>query len=465
MPVKIKLFFIIGLLLPILLLSAVRPAYAIYSPMIAEQVAVIKSHVRAARQNSAVIQGGGDQLADYMNKALEQDRQLREQGHVTGLPSRFNWAYGVVMKDSFIDLFWPDLAFLDPLFMAFNLMPSNGFRPISTCMRNDIWELQDLKDTVSLEMLKAYLILDSDMGNTLLEDYRWLREQITILRQHADYSTAKPLTVADPDNPGQTIKMSTRKYLFGSEDAVDYYAFSWTEEGCPEQDIGVALDQVERSWNVLLNAGRRQEWGNIWALAQKRARALAAEWIRNNALSLTIGGKNGGDLRSLLKGGKGGGWDRFTNDMLRFKNDLVGMTWDRIKTVFDPEGFKNTAEWEDFKAWSKSTFTNSPYIEMKKAMNSYEALNAYQVNLKTSQNQLNQIETQFYYNLQFNSVSDNTLIEMDNVLTQLNDKIKQGFEGKGEQGGPALPTICQKVQAVSKNQCINKSDLPLPKCN
>jgi len=355
-------------------------AYAIYSPTISNRVDLIRQDVSAARQLNGV-----GTISNAMDKVLAVDKTRRKEYVATGIPAKAGIAFAKVIGEDILELLknLPNSA-LDPIFMIFNLVPSSGWEYISVCLRNDIWYLQDLKDIVGQEMIKAYLLFDNINGDQLSEDYEYLKEQIKYLKKYGNH-------------PQQTmhlgmVSMTSSEYFFGYPSELNSYVDSFPSEerkkqiqdaeqcknvckiviclpqdsesdcenkcedtcdigteitwsGCPEGEFLPAFKRVIESAKNLKVAFtfKSSNWGSIWEMAKVRAKKRADEWIKANQITLTLAGEEGGNPQSLLKGG---GWDKFVgefNTQMRIVKNMVGplvplFSWSLYATTFEAIG-------------------------------------------------------------------------------------------------------------------------------
>jgi hypothetical protein len=207
---------IIGVILIVGLTVQATNAYAIYSPTISKRVSIIRQNVLSARE-----QNGVGSLRSARESLIAQDNAARAEGRATGLPAKASIALGKTLGL----MFWETIqAPFDPVFMIFNVIQSTG-DAISVCLRNDIWMLQDLRDAVSQEMIKSYLMGDQIHGDLLMDDYDYLTEHINILKKYGNH----PQKVI----PGKGI---SSQYLFGVSTSITPYSFQFPVEEVPGPD-------------------------------------------------------------------------------------------------------------------------------------------------------------------------------------------------------------------------------------
>lgn len=190
--------------------------YAIYSPTIAQRAGAIRQNILSAQA-----QNGTGSLQAARQHLEEEDRAARAEGRETGFPAKAGVALGKVLGY----MFWETIqAPLDPIFMIFEIIPSTG-EYVSTCLRNDIWMLQDLRDIVAQEMVKSYLMADEYHGDLLTADYDYLTDNIRILKEYGSHPEKRiAVTVLENDIP--TIQyMTSGQYLFGTNASINPYSF------------------------------------------------------------------------------------------------------------------------------------------------------------------------------------------------------------------------------------------------
>jgi hypothetical protein len=488
-----KKLFIIGLLVIAGLTIRAESAHALYSPRISRQVAVIQQHI----QESQAQNGTGDVL-DTVESGIAYDRARREAYESTGVSGNVRVAQELIYNshaNRFIDSpLNPLFRSMDSLLMAFNLEVTTG-RFISNCLRDDIWGLERLREIVGQEMIRAYMLLDTLHGRLLLEDYKYLNSHIKLLRKYG----SDPYAVMQGINQGsdELISITSNQYFFGTEpegtDYVNYYSNvfpqSSDQTGCPDGEFESAFEQVANSWDALKGVVggnslfSKEGWGNIWQMAEANARIRARQWIRANQISLTLGGESGARIQSLTKGG---GWDKFVGTIrtqLRILKDLVGP----VTPLFDKANYQSPAkrinttcvvfsaetntfiscselESEQYKKCKKNKkkAEEEEGIRCDRFRDTEEHISA--ANRATRQQALQaeneaakqEVETAFVYHISLDSVGENAIYQMDDILWDMNQNIKRGFEAFGNEAGAGIPSLTLEVQALTKNQCSNK---------
>jgi hypothetical protein len=474
---------ITGVMIIVGLLVGHTGVHAIWSPTISERVSQIRQHIISSRQTN----GEGTLLA-AVESLKKQDREDRENYQPAGLPGDFKAAQKEVFRNTYdYTLAHP----LDSLMMAFNFNAVNG-EIISNCLRNEIWVLEELRDMVVTEMLKAYAKLDDYHGNLLRSDYKYLLNTIYLLRHYGASPTATITTIT---KDGVRKEITSNEYFFGveprspeDEEYLNYYVFTFPEKtGCPEGEFEQAFDQLINSWKVLkamagrTGSGAFWDFDNIWEAAESRARIRARQWITANQIGLTAGGESGARINSLVKGG---GWDRFTGTVktqLRILKDMVGP----VTPLFNWENYKGDRR--DLACTIYNSETKTFYDCQEEELADYEAC---QVDKKNAEAQgipchrfankkevasistrldkqlaafdenkklIDDLETSYVYNLNLNSVGEQNIYGMDRELFLLNQEIIRGYEGIGGQAGPGLPSLEKQLQVLYNNHCPNKN--------
>lgn len=450
-------------------------AYAIYSPTIAKRVGLIKQHVLAARE----VNGTGTLLSTIVF-IKERDDELKAQNKATGLPAQAVAAQKEVFDNMLYTVFSQPL---DSLFMIFNVVPSTE-EVISNCLRDDIWMLEDMRDSVAKEMIKAYLMVDTYNGNILVEDFRYLVNHITLLKTKGSH-TDKTVSIIKSD--GSVDQVYVDEYLFGSRGAKNYYTFEFPHGSCPDGDFVQAAEEV---WNAMqtlgkIGSGSSVEWDDIWKMAKIRAKERAAKWIEANQITLTVGGESGGNPQSLLQGG---GFDRWwgsvkTNTQI-FVNNVLGpvtplFDWSIYKgnksiaesacTFYYPDenAFRPCTEQqlEDYDV-CKSIIANEEekagkpcnrFRNREDKKTALERIEGFQKEAAEHQQKIEEAERTYNYHMQLNSVSEQNIYEIDRVMFKINQTIKQGYEGVSSEAGKELPTIYNNFKAFNDKHCPNKA--------
>lgn len=481
MPNSIKKRFI-GLFVAIGLLIQIQPAAALYSPTISRNVAKIRSHILS----SQTVNGTGD-LLQAINSIKAYNRLKREGGYESGLPGEARVAQELIIKQNYEQVIQNPL---DSLFMVFNF---NGYNDqwISNCLRNEIWGLENLRDQVGQEMVRAYLLYDPEHGTLLKQDYQYLIAELDRLKKYgADPNAALYIKNAN----GKLQTLSSNQYFFNTpadgEDVINMYTrkfFNSDQTSCPDGEFEQTFEQIVRSYNTLktLSSGKGSSdgssWGSIWEMAKANAKIKARQWIQANQITLTLGKEEGARINSLVKGD---GWNTFVGNVkseVRIIENMVGSftpLFDRKKhltdgtnksgcTYYVPEEDQyvdcqelQIKQLEQCKADKEKAFADGINCDRFKNLSESETL------LGQTNDQLNVIDrneeakeearTAFIYSITLDDVAEQTIYEIDGHLRLMNASIQQGYEGLGKEAGPSLPSLINEVSWVTQNQCINK---------
>jgi hypothetical protein len=540
---------IIGVILVAGLIIQADGAYAIYSPAISRRVSIIKQDVLSARR-----QNGVGSLLSARESLIKQDEIARAQGKTTSWPAKASMALGKTMWN----MFWETIKDpSEPFFMIFNTIHSTG-EYISVCLRDDIWILQDLRDIVSQEMVKSYLMGDELHGDALMNDYNYLTENIGVLKQYGGHPR-KMIPGAD---------MTSGEYLFGYASNINSYSFVFPAEetqtvdaekcgedcqskceknyycddrdkmksgcgksggidvskcenkvdetcdaftvcldkceegcatsgriqwsGCPEDEFFPALNQVLEAWRNLKTIGsfKAADWGSIWEMAEARARRNADEWIKANQLSVTVGGKEGGNPQSLVKGD---GLNRFIGSLkteLKILSDTIKpipmFTWSIFAGakelvgvglgIANPDNATDNycmrwdGDGEVYRACTIDEFLNYKSCAKNKASAEKNGIDCdvfknptivtTGLDIMETQKELNEkhertmerAKTSYIYNLELNNIGENNIEAVESILSGINAEITGSYEaGQGQTAPPPLPLIYNKLGIFVKN--------------
>lgn len=561
---------IIGVTLCLGLIVQTANVHAIYSPTISKRVSVIKQHINTARQHN-----GTGTITAAIESVKAQDDKRAKEGKARALPAEAALVIPKILGYMFVDLI---KAPLDPIYMIFNIIPSTG-AVVSTCLRNDIWILEDLRDVVAQEMIKAYLMMDSNNGDLLSNDYDYLRNHIKILKE----SGHRPEINIRMTNG--TIKSSS-EYFFGVPSAVNYYSIKFPTEtevestfsidectklcqvekcnqtcktkctttddkgssfiekvtnacetiecnttckeedcqgvdsqcverctaaskitlgGCPESDFVEAFKEVGESIKNLktLSSGSGSDWGSILVMAQAQARRRAEEWIKTNQITFTLGGKEGGNAQSLVKGDN---WKVFVgqfNTQMKILKNMIGpltplFSWsiyskgsekgdeasygcmyyhadigvfractvEQLKDYLicrERKKYPEAEETEEIEVCGKKIpKEKEEAIDCNKFRNPYvlttpvETVENHQEEMEEHQKTITTTKRVLKYNTNLNSVSEQSLIEMDAILWEINKEIGRSFEADGDEAGKSLPYIYSNLSTFIKKHCGGK---------
>ncbi|MBN2307224.1 hypothetical protein JXD20_04525 [Candidatus Peregrinibacteria bacterium] len=479
---RIKKKIIIGLLCIVGLTVYNNDALALYSPRLSQRVRLIQEHMMSSQA-----QTGGGTILEEVEQIKAYNRAKRELNEETGISGDAS-----LTVETFLRAINP-AAILDSLAMVFNYNYTNN-EWISTCLRDDIWQLEELRNLVGAEMLKAYMLRDTYHGTLLSDDYKYLTTHINLLRMYGS-DPDKEIPVLDNND---LVYITSSEYFFGEEahgdPPLNYYSnvsnfLGYGRTACPEGEFDKAIEEVVNSAKTVYytvggnSAFSSAGWGSIWEMAQANARKRAAQWIRANQISLTLGGEEGGRLESLVKGG---GPQKFWGNVksqLQILENMVGPVtplfefakWvysgsDRLTencVFYYPEGdvFRNCTseqrqmqeECEDDEAIASAKNINcdrfrnltdvATFTEYAQEEEGREARNA-QVK--------KEVKTAFIYNMTFDAVAEENIYFMDDIMWDMVNQIKRGYQGAGEEAGLGIPTLTREIEALTDRQCANR---------
>ena len=436
---------IIGLIIIILIFIQIPSTYAIFSPIIASEVEIIKQHVREMRR-----QYGIGSFRHAINKVIERDKELRARGEATGMPSDFNAYLNKSKENAGKKLL---LEYLDSFTLFFNYSASK-MKYINSCLRDDLWALEDLQEAVLNEALRASLLFD-ESRSILWKDYQRLTVMIDLLK-------------------GIDEKNEKTELLFGEGATANYYT-----NDCPYGEFQSAFEDLANSWKTFatLASAQGSDWGNIWEMAEKRSRKKAREWIKSNQITLRIGGEAGANPTSLIKEG----WAGLEGSL----KTQLGVAEDLIEPLTVPLfkrsklSNKNGDEESDCVYYHSSedvwTWCTKNQLEQFKTSDCLACRDpdeiqdfmqiARELQWQETQKEKNlkQANTAIIFNLLLNNIGEKSLVDLDGVLLEINAEIKKGFEGFGKSS--SLPTFCKNLLAFANNHCPDTIDPNnFPKC-
>lgn len=516
---------VLGLMLPAPL------AHALYSSTLTKEVAKIRQHVMASRERN-----GAGTLMNAIDKIVEQEKADSSRGSATAIAAKAAIAMGWLTADTATDLVspcdsqscyarFPYVAYLDPITMILFDFVWSTLTPASSCLRDDIFTLEAMKDAVTVEMVKAYLLYDGENGDKLWRDYNFLRNHAAFLKRYGNESVEMPKSVFDYrlvkesavicDDSSSCRQPQVAEYYFGLG-AKNQYA----PENCQGEWMP-AINQVVRSaktfWTLFTAGGQSWNWGNLMEVAKARAKQRAAEWIRNNAITLTIAGSGGGG-EPLFKGsdvtdaiyGRGGfsspSLNRFTGywatqgeifmqviqpaapffDLDHFES-LYEMIALAVSSPFVGEAKREdlVQDFQDNYPESQCAFWNATdrvfrpcTKEQLESFEKGECRSCRDMNLQASpltrvaeqqwrteeaQEESGAAEKAFNYNFVLSTQSENAILDLDLALFEITGEIKRAYEGMGT-GEKSLPTFCKQCVDMAERQCSNKHKGSLPSC-
>lgn len=325
-----------------------------------------------------------------------------------GLFSMYWQSIASIIFDGFANFFYLDWSLLIGSFVETN-------KTVTTCLRDDIWELKALQEQVLNELLKTALLWDHARSSALWEDFLWLDATIKDLRG----------TYQD-----------TEKWF--PDGLQNYYT------DCPYGEFTQAFRELKESWDRFVDSlsfgnlqlGSLAEMGKV---AEIRAKRRAAQWIAANQLQFTLGGKLGASRRSLFSGP---GIDGLAADLkteLEFVVDFGEMIFDeRLGTALS-----------DLKK-AKEAIAGSP-------LGIDELLDAHREAQEYKERAVGQMQTALTFNLQLNNVDEQVLIDIEEKLMKINIEIQKACSGEEK----PLLEACKQLNIVLKKQGKNKNVEPV----
>ncbi|MFH1012755.1 MAG: hypothetical protein V1760_03335 [Candidatus Peregrinibacteria bacterium] len=482
---------IIGLLISPLVLLAVAPnAYAIMSPKLEAKIALIKEHAFQARQLNGTggASGAYDGVVELfddetMEKIKEDDRIRRETNTIPGLPGLFH-AYRNESKAHIAENEFGNYG--ETFSLLFNYLPSPGDGiggvTINSCVRDDLFELQDLRDAVLNEALRSALLQNDTHAKILWSDYNELRAEIDLLKAYV------------------LAPQSFEHSLFFESGQPDYYRTGACPRGGFWGDFSKAFEQLGRSWDVFttslggglgMNTGGSQ-WGSIWEMALARGKVKAAQWVRKNQISLTLGGEQGGSdtsLANLLRREGLGGVGNVFEQEWRIAKSMVGP----VIPLFDHDLYFTAAQaiavglganesilddnacayyYADKNIWTGCTASQLEAFEKGECREcrdkvevstSLAAAQQLQYAVEARNFLLGQTRNALQFNLQFNSIAEQSIVELDKKLRDLDAQIRRGINAFDDKAGASIPDACEQVRIILLKQCPNKGGV-IPEC-
>ena len=410
---------IIGIVSIVILLIAQAPsAYALYSPTLNQEVAQIKQNIQKAKKNNGV-----GTYAQAYDKAEQNNRQPNQE-----LVDLYKNSISTTIIKSLT------YSLLDSLSLIAGRWIGTGTW-ISNCLRDDIWELQSLQEQVLNELLKSALLGDHANASLLWKDYQYLLYRIQGGEMEVD---------------GKTVKITSLKYDYKNGNI-------WFPESqnfyieCPSQELTQIWDAFKKALDSFRSLGTGTielgSFGSLAEKAEKRAKIRAQQWIKANQLTLTLGGKEGSNPRSLVSG-----------------PGLAGLAAD-IKTEMDFA--KSYGELIFSNTWKSLTYVPESIVGIGKlalhGLGIKDYADSYTKAHDAKQLAIEQMEVAIVLNLSLNNVSEESLKEIDQTLFKINGIIKDAVNTKD---APAnLKTLCEKTKMVPTLQCKNKTGGLKISCN
>ncbi len=395
----------------ILFFSIALPSVqAFYSPILAEEANLIQAHITESKQKNGV-----GSFYD-LSKKLVKNRQEKSEGKLT-----------IIFFTAIADFLIENLVNAGGDFMLLFRYWAGSDSIITTCLRDDLWEIQILQEQVINEMFKAALTGDAELAFKLLNDYDLLDKRI------------KGGTMVNKKGVEEVIvglsKSYTSSYWFPSGSPQLYL-------NCPYGEYEEAIQRLKESIERMRALGKPGtfqlgSFKSMSKVARQRAIVRARQWIAANQLKFSIGGPQGSNPKSLVSGPgfKNGLW----KDLLRelgYIKDVVNET--TIKTIQATVG------------------------QAENSLNISDYSNAYQQALDSKKLIIKQVEQALVFNLSLKNVSETSLIETDRILTKTNTAIKSMYD-KAYSKEATVTALCELLSKLAKSQCTNKTP-NLPSC-
>lgn len=356
-------------------------------------------------------------LAQYQDKM----QQLGKEGN-EGVTNLFWGAIKDIIIQSVTE------SFLDGLSLLFGRwIGTNEW--ISNCLRDDIWELDALKEQILDQMLKSAFLSDLVNASIMSADYKTL---------NAIMSGGWPVTI------GTEIKYVSLKkdYKYGKvwfPKSKNYYI------ECPYGEFTKAWKDLKRAIDSFKNIGTGNlALGSFAEMAKKakiRAIKRAEQWFKANQITLTIGGSQGYSPRSLIQGPGLKGLVADLKTELNYAAKYADLIFTNTWRGLTGEGASGTSQ----------------------SINPLQYASAYEQALVAKQLALKQMTNASTFNLTFSNVSENVLKAVAQSLNDTNVTIQSAVDTKVSQEN--LKTFCEKLIMVVKKQCPNKGAGSSLSCN
>jgi hypothetical protein len=401
-----------------LLLSQAGVAQALYSPVLSKEVALVKQDILKSRQ-----QNGVGTWLDAWDKLTQTNPAYKNATpSASGALSLYMDAVKRIAIDSLAQ------SFLDGFGLLMGYSVSSN-QTVTSCLRDDIWELEALQEEVLNELFKAALLDDLQNGNALWSDYLKLKARID----------------GDKGNKIEGLKTDSADTAFwfpnGVSGGVNYYT------DCPDSEFTQAIKQAKTSLNRVVDTfsgggGQLGSFSEMWAKAKLRAIADAAKYLAANQIKLSFGGEVGADTQGLINGN---GWARglkasYNQAVDSFDNLHLG---ELITTIGKDIGLSAVGSEQ---ALSKALGGNPTISDVVRL--SQQAYDDRQL-------ALGQISTKLTFALKLSHVSDNSLIDIEQKMVDINSKI---IEGTGKGG---IIDACEKLNVILQKECPNKNHAPV----
>ncbi len=394
--------------------------YALYSPLLNKEAATIKKHIFDNRK----AHGTGGWM-DVLDRAESDAKKGTDSKINKGLQQTYWTAVKEMVSDSLTDNFWDGLSLLWKSWINSDVTKKG----ISNCLRDDIWELQALKEQVLNEIMKASMMGDYTRSGQLWLDYQFLELRISGIVKGENF---------DWDGDGESevlinLKHNSDNSSFWFPNSQNFYV------DCPYGDFTQAWEDLKRAFDSFKAIGKGSieigSFGVMVEVAKKRADKRAQQWIKANQITLTIGGKEGSSPRSLVNGP---GLAGLAADLKTEMSFVAGYA----ELVF-VNTWKAVVGIKDMAVGSGKLLLNT--------VNIGDYATAYQNAYDAKHLAEKQMKTAIKFNLSLNNVAENSLVAIDEILFKTNGVIEDAVSKKVAKQN--LKTFYDKFMVLTKTQC------------
>ncbi len=416
----------LSLLLPL-------PAQAFFSPILAGQGRQIAQDIFEAKQKN----GAGDFYLAY-RKAFAEDKQRQKNKEATGTSPWFN----VLWSQSQPSLLGGLYTGVESLFLLFNYLISGnadilgGWLPgefVSSCLRNEIWEAQQMMDDALNEALKAAILFDVALAQKLWNDYLYMKTAVSLLRNDHKSPTAA-LTFFGEADPAKNLYVTCPygEFTQAFKKVAQSGEALWQTLQSVSQISGGLMDTI-----AAFSPDACTKIGNDNACQiRRRAQKDANDWFAKNQVSLTLRGEKGGSSVSLVTLVAQEGAAGLVNGLRQqFKFALVDLVAQAM-TAYDKQ---------------QTDFAKRQEPEFLELLGQVGLRKVFQANLESDVLQNMQQYTSFV------RVSDAAVNDLSGAGAALVQEVRRGAGDADPKVSGSIHDLCLTLLAVVKKQCTNKS--------
>ena len=97
------------------------------------------------------------------------------------------------------------------------------------------------------------------------------------------------------------------------------------------------------------------------------------------------------------------------------------------------------------------------FINTKQALSVTDKLDQQIALIRENRQTIEDVETAFIYSISLDSVAEQNIYQIDQILFDMNKNIERGYEAVDKEAGQGIPTLFKEVEKLAAKQCANKA--------